>query len=58
MYREEGDRVVLSPKRFYLLMSNEAVTIPPDLAYGSSSPSSGIPANATLVFDITLLAVQ
>jgi dCTP deaminase len=29
---EEGDRVVLSPKRFYLLMSNEAVTIPPDLA--------------------------
>jgi dCTP deaminase len=32
VYREEGDRVVLSPKRFYLLMSNEAVTIPPDLA--------------------------
>ena len=32
VYREEGDRVVLSPKRFYLLMSNESVTIPPDLA--------------------------
>lgn len=32
VYREEGDRVVLSPKRFYLLMSDEAVTIPPDLA--------------------------
>lgn len=32
VYHEEGDRVVLSPKRFYLLMSNEAVTIPPDLA--------------------------
>lgn len=30
--REAGDRVVLSPKSFYLLMSNEAVTIPPDLA--------------------------
>ncbi|MGI8983598.1 MAG: 2'-deoxycytidine 5'-triphosphate deaminase [Acidimicrobiales bacterium] len=29
---EEGDRVVLTPQRFYLLMSDEAVTIPPDLA--------------------------
>ena len=29
---EEGDRVVLTPKRFYLLMSEEAVTIPPTLA--------------------------
>jgi FKBP-type peptidyl-prolyl cis-trans isomerase FkpA len=34
------------------------LTIPPDLAYGSSSPGGGIPANATLVFDITLTAVQ
>jgi FKBP-type peptidyl-prolyl cis-trans isomerase FkpA len=32
--------------------------IPPNLAYGNSSPGGGIPANATLVFDITLLAVQ
>jgi dCTP deaminase len=32
VHHEDGDRVVLSPKRFYLLMSNEAVTIPPDLA--------------------------
>jgi FKBP-type peptidyl-prolyl cis-trans isomerase FkpA len=34
------------------------LTIPPELAYGSSSPGPGIPANATLVFDITLLTVQ
>ena len=31
--------------------------IPPDLAYGSTSPSSSIPPNATLVFDIKLLSV-
>ena len=34
------------------------VIIPPELAYGSQSPSASIPANATLVFDITLTAVQ
>ena len=32
--------------------------IPPDLAYGNTSPGPGIPANATLVFDITLNGVQ
>ena len=32
--------------------------IPPELAYGSSSPGAGIPPNATLVFDITLSSVQ
>jgi FKBP-type peptidyl-prolyl cis-trans isomerase FkpA len=32
--------------------------IPPDLAYGSTPPSSNIPANATLVFDITLTSLQ
>jgi FKBP-type peptidyl-prolyl cis-trans isomerase len=32
--------------------------IPPDLAYGNVSPGGGIPANATLVFDITLTGVQ
>ena len=31
--------------------------VPPDLAYGSSG-SGPIPANATLVFDIGLIAVQ
>jgi dCTP deaminase len=30
--REDGDRIMLSPQRFYLLMSNEAVRIPPELA--------------------------
>jgi FKBP-type peptidyl-prolyl cis-trans isomerase FkpA len=35
------------------------VIIPPNLGYGNSPPSgSGIPANATLVFQIELLAVQ
>ena len=36
-------RVVLEPKRFYLLMSNEAVSIPPDLAAEMTAydPTSG-----------------
>ena len=33
------------------------LTIPPELAYGNNPPG-GIPVNATLVFDITLTAVQ
>jgi dCTP deaminase len=35
--------LVLSPKRFYLLMSNEAVSIPPDLAAEMTAydPTSG-----------------
>ena len=32
--------------------------IPPDLAYGSAGRPPTIPPNATLVFDITLNAVQ
>ena len=40
---EEGDRVVLTPQRFYLLMSNEAVSIPPTLASEMTAydPTSG-----------------
>lgn len=34
------------------------LVIPPELAYGNRSPGAGIPPNATLVFDITLLSVQ
>ncbi len=41
--REDGDRVVLTPQRFYLLMSNEAVSIPPMLASEMTAydPTSG-----------------
>jgi dCTP deaminase len=40
---EDGDRVVLTPQRFYLLMSNEAVAIPPMLASEMTAydPTSG-----------------
>jgi len=40
---EDGDRVVLSPKKFYLLMSNEAVCVPPELAAEMTAydPTSG-----------------
>ena len=43
MRSEEGDRLVLSPKNFYLLMSHEAVTIPPHLAAEMTAydPTSG-----------------
>ena len=34
------------------------LVIPPELAYGHTSPGAGIPPNATLVFDITLNGVQ
>jgi len=40
---EEGNRVVLTPRKFYLLMSDEAVTIPPELAAEMTAydPTSG-----------------
>ena len=34
------------------------LVIPPELAYGDRSPGSPIPANAPLVFDITMNSVQ
>jgi dCTP deaminase len=41
--REGGDRVVLTPQRFYLLMSDEAVCVPPSLAAEMTAydPTSG-----------------
>jgi dCTP deaminase len=43
VYAEPGDRIVLTPERFYLLMSNEAVRIPPTLASEMTAydPTSG-----------------
>jgi peptidylprolyl isomerase/FKBP-type peptidyl-prolyl cis-trans isomerase FkpA len=34
------------------------LTIPPELAYGSQSPSPLIPANSILIFDITMLSIN
>jgi len=34
------------------------LTIPPDLAYGENPPTDKIPVNATLVFDVTLIAIK
>jgi dCTP deaminase len=41
--KEDGDRIVLDPKSFYLLMSNESVTVPPQLAAEMTAydPTSG-----------------
>jgi len=41
--RETGDRVVLDPERFYLLLSDEAVRVPPQLASEMTAydPTSG-----------------
>lgn len=41
--REDGDRIVLSPRDFYLLMSHEAVSVPPSLAAEMTAydPTSG-----------------
>lgn len=41
--REDGDRIVLTPGTFYLLMSDEAVVIPPELASEMTAydPTSG-----------------
>ena len=41
--REEGDRIVLAPEHFYLLLSEEAVQIPPEYAAEMTAydPTSG-----------------
>lgn len=41
--REDGDRIILSPRNFYLLMSHEAVSVPPLLAAEMTAydPTSG-----------------
>ncbi len=41
--REDGNRLVLSPNKFYLLMSNDAVSVPPELAAEMTAydPTSG-----------------
>jgi dCTP deaminase len=41
--REDGDRIVLAPERFYLLLSDERVVIPPGLAAEMTAydPTSG-----------------
>jgi dCTP deaminase len=43
VHHEDGDRIVLEPGRFYLLLSDEAVSIPPDLAAEMTAydPTSG-----------------
>jgi len=51
----EGWDVVLAQMR---VGDQVRVTIPPELAYGSRSPGAGIPPNATLVFEIEMLAVR
>src|SRR5438874_11057405 len=43
VYREDGDRIVLAPGHFYLLLSEEAVRIPPGYAaeMAAYDPTSG-----------------
>lgn len=43
VHREDGDRIVLAPGRFYLLLSDEAVEIPPGYAaeMAAYDPTSG-----------------
>lgn len=43
VHSEDGDRVVLDPERFYLLLSDEAVRVPPHLASEMTAydPTSG-----------------
>jgi dCTP deaminase len=43
VYKEEGDRIILAPEHFYLLLSQESVRIPPELAAEMTAydPTSG-----------------
>ncbi len=51
----EGWEVALNQMR---VGDRVRVTIPPELAYGNQSPSPLIPPNATLIFEIEMLAVE
>ncbi len=43
VHREQGDRIVLAPEKFYLLLSDESVAVPPGLAAEMTAfdPTSG-----------------